>query len=87
MIFQTSGEVEVLVFDDGHTKIEVFVTPTVLEQGYTHIGLEVDDLQRFVMRCTETGLECITVPRGDKQLHFVRDSSGNLFEITEKKRS
>jgi catechol 2,3-dioxygenase-like lactoylglutathione lyase family enzyme len=84
--FRESREVEVLVYEDGRTKVEVFVTPQKASSGYVHVGLEVEDLAGILERCAREGLECITVPRGDKQLHFVRDFSDNLYELTEKPR-
>jgi len=85
-IFHTARAVDVLVYDDGTTRIEAFVTPEHAPSGYAHAGLQVDDLAEVINRCTQEGLECIIVPRGEKQLHFLRDSSGSLFEVTEKPR-
>jgi catechol 2,3-dioxygenase-like lactoylglutathione lyase family enzyme len=84
VIFHESCEVEVLVYDDGRTKVEAFVTSAKASAGYAHVGLEVDDLAGLLDRCTREGLECVSVPRGEKQLHFVRDFSDNLFELTER---
>ena len=82
-IFHVSGDVEVHVYDDGVTRIEAFVTTQPYQPVYTHIGVEVVALPGFLDRCRQHGLECLSIPRGDKQLHFVLDFAGNLYELTE----
>jgi catechol 2,3-dioxygenase-like lactoylglutathione lyase family enzyme len=84
-IFGLSGEAEVLVFNNGQVKIEVFVTSHKGTLGYVHLGLEVDDVSQVFDRCRKHTVECFSVTRGEKQLFFVRDSSGNLYELSEKK--
>jgi len=84
-IFGLSGEAEVLVFDNGQVKIEVFVTSHQASLGYVHLGLEVEDVSQVFDRCRKHSFECFAVPRGEKQLFFVRDSAGNLYELSEKK--
>lgn len=84
LIFRMSGEVEVLVYDNGKVKVEAFVTSSKAAFGYLHVGLEVDSLARVFTACKEHGVECFTVPRGEKTLSFVRDAAGNLYELAEK---
>ncbi len=84
LIFRASGAVEVLVYDNGHMRVEAFITSSTAAIGYLHVGLEVDNLARVFTACKEHGVECFTVPRGEKTLSFVRDVAGNLYELTEK---
>lgn len=84
-IFRLPGEVEVLVYDNGRVQVEAFVTLHAAASGYTHIGLEVEDLCTTFDVCKQYGVVCFTVPRGEKLLYFVRDPAGNLYELTEKK--
>ena len=84
-IFRLPGEVDVLMYDNDRVRIEAFVTPHAATSGYTHIGLEVVNLSNVFDTCRRHGVECFTVPRGEKLLYFVRDPAGNLYELTEKK--
>lgn len=85
-IFHLSGETTVFVYDNGLTKIEAFITPHGTTYGYAHLGLDVEDIAAIFTKCAEHRIEAFTVPRGDKQLSFVRDPAGNLYELSEKKR-
>ena len=84
-IFKQPGDVEVLVYDNGRVRVEAFVTPQPITSAYAHIGLEVEDLSNVCKACKRHGVECFTVPRGEKLLYFTRDFAGNLYELTEKK--
>lgn len=67
----------------------------VSQNGYTHIGFQVDDIQSVYERMVEAGLEFNTPPdltvitvdeQGNKRGHaatYGRDFFGNLFEIME----
>lgn len=84
-IFSIEREVEVLVFEDATTRFEVFLAREG-PQGFAHIGLEVPNVQEFLDRCRRLGFPTVAVPKGDKTLFFVRDPSGNLFEVTAPRR-
>ena len=52
-----------------------------MEKGYEHVCIEIEDKDQFVDNCLKHGLKPFYVKKGDKDLLFVRDFSGNLFEI------
>ena len=84
-IFAYPEEVMVEVFANDVMKVEVFITDRKAMFSFHHFGLSVPDKQRFIDRCHSHGLKPFTVRKGTKDLLFVRDEAGNLYEIKEKK--
>jgi catechol 2,3-dioxygenase-like lactoylglutathione lyase family enzyme len=82
-IFGIKEHVDVDVYDNEQTRFEVFITKTVKLSGYKHICIEIDDKQTFINRCKTHGIEPMIIQKDGKDLLFVKDFSGNLFEIKE----
>jgi catechol 2,3-dioxygenase-like lactoylglutathione lyase family enzyme len=80
-IFQIESPVTFQSYDNGKTRIEVFIIESKRKPTYIHLGIEVDNKNEFITRCAQYGLKPFFVKKGDKQLLFVRDFSGNLYEI------
>jgi catechol 2,3-dioxygenase-like lactoylglutathione lyase family enzyme len=85
IIFGIDESVEMVVYGAGSTRIEVFIHSKTSEHSFDHVGLEVPDKAMFFSRCEVSGLKPFWVQKEGRQLLFVRDYSGNLFEITEPK--
>jgi catechol 2,3-dioxygenase-like lactoylglutathione lyase family enzyme len=82
-IFNISQAVQMETYDNGTTRVEVFITPEPVKSSFVHIGIAVDHASEFVTRCQQQGLRPFFVQKEKKQLLFVRDFSGNLFEVIE----
>jgi catechol 2,3-dioxygenase-like lactoylglutathione lyase family enzyme len=82
-IFKIDKEVKFDFYDDGKTRFEVFINDEQRELSYAHTCIEVENKNDFMSQCKEQGLEPFFVEKGGKQLLFVRDFSGNLFEVLE----
>ena len=83
-IFQIDRPVQMLTYDNGEARFEVFLTSEPVASSYVHVGVAVDSTSDFVARCQAEGLTPFFVQKETKQLLFVRDFSGNLFEIVAK---
>lgn len=83
-IFKIRTEVRFDFYDNGTTRFEVFITQQPVTRGFAHVCITVDDKKSFISRCEQQGLTPFFVQKGDKELLFVRDFSGNLFEVLEK---
>jgi len=83
-IFGIEKETEVIKFKKGILEFEVFVTCRRGFNTYSHVCLNVDDKNEVIKRCEKLGVKTIIVKKGCKELLFVKDFSGNLFEIKEK---
>lgn len=84
-IFSIIKPVEIRVFGNDSMQIEVFIQPYRYHPSFNHLCLQVLDKTVFIERCKKYGLMPYHVKKGDKQLLFARDFTGNLYEIKEKK--
>jgi catechol 2,3-dioxygenase-like lactoylglutathione lyase family enzyme len=83
-IFGIARVVEVDVYDKAGVRFEIFFPPSCGKIGYGHVCVEVDDKEEFMERCKRHGVEPLMLKEEGKDLLFVRDFSGNLYEIKEK---
>ena len=72
------------MFDNGTTRFEIFISTELQTDVYSHTCIEVEDKQRFITMCKQHRLHPYIVPKGEKELLFVRDFSHNLYEVKEK---
>ena len=82
-IFGIDTDVEMVVYANETARFEVFIHSKRKEHSYDHVGLKIADRDDFVIRCKQHGLKPFFIQKDDKQLLFVRDFSGYLFEISE----
>ena len=84
-IFGIKHTVLVHVYEHQNTCFEVFISEDPTHQpGYDHVCVTVKSKTGFQKRCNEHGLQPFVVMKGEKELLFVKDFSGNLFEIKER---
>jgi catechol 2,3-dioxygenase-like lactoylglutathione lyase family enzyme len=83
-LFGVDKEIEVLIYGKENLELEVFVTGRTQKTAYTHLCIDVDDRKAFVEKCKEHGIEPASGMKVDREIIFIKDLSGNLFEIKEK---
>ena len=84
-IFGIKKSVEVVVYDNGKARFEVFIKdPITTKYSYEHTCIEISNKKEFIARCKKYDIEPLIVKKEDKDLLFVRDFSNNLYEIKEK---
>ncbi len=86
-IFGIKSSVEIDVYDNGMTRIEVFITGNSEKSGYEHTCIEVKDKKEFIKQCERYNIEPRAIRKEGKDLLFVKDFSDNLFEVKEKQLS
>jgi len=84
-IFGINESVDVEVYGNNETVFEIFIFQTEVKHGYGHVCIEIDK-KEFLYRCKQYGIKPIVINKGEKNLLFVKDFAGNLFEIKEKQR-
>lgn len=90
-IFGIKREVEVVTFGNDRVKFEVFIAGENLSVirragkgfSYEHICLEVSSKEEFIARCKNYGIEPKIIRKEGKDLLFITDFSGYLYEIKE----
>ena len=82
-IFGIEIECPLILYGNEDLAIEVFVTEQVPSQKtpLIHLCLKIEDRESFVAACRSAGLTVNLIPRGDRDMCFVQDFDGNLFEI------
>jgi catechol 2,3-dioxygenase-like lactoylglutathione lyase family enzyme len=73
----------VLVFDAGTVGVEVFICSGRKgpSHGYDHLCLTVEDRETLLERAASHGLGVNRFNTGDKEIVFLKDWDGNLYEI------
>ncbi|MBU1487784.1 VOC family protein [bacterium] len=80
-IFGRREEVETETFTKEDISFEVFIAKERANLIYAHTCLEVQNREEILAKCKSYGLTPNIVKKGEKELLFIRDFSGNLFEI------
>lgn len=63
-------------------RFEIFILPEIeLKPEPRHLCLEVENLENFLNQCFALGLTVKRIIKGDKEVIFISDFDGQLFEI------
>lgn len=84
-IFGINENVDIQLYDDGVTRFEIFISNASKKPGFEHTSIEIDNEEEFITRCKQHNIQPINIDKQGKKLLFVKDKSGNLFEIKTKK--
>ncbi len=82
-VFGLDQSVEVIAYGDDNFKFEIFITGDQKVKNYEHIGWPVSNKTEFIELCKNNGIEPIIAKKGEKELLFVLDFAGYLYEIKE----
>jgi catechol 2,3-dioxygenase-like lactoylglutathione lyase family enzyme len=82
--FGISQEPKVVVLKNGQLKLELFVHEEPLTCGYSHLCIEVDDREEIARKCAAAGFPVLRKKRKQGDLIFIKDRSGNVFELKNK---
>ena len=63
--------------------LEIFISESTGDHGFRHICLKVEDREELVNKAGQGGYSCTRISREYADLIFIRDKSGNIFEIKE----
>lgn len=83
-IFGFSENILVDVYENNETCFEVFITDKKSKHRYEHICIGINSKNKFINNCKKYGIDPIFVKKGIKTLLFIKDFSGNLYEIKER---
>lgn len=82
-IFGVDEPVTMVVYGNEEMSVEVFLSGSPVSPSYQHACLVVPSRETLLERCRRYDVPVITVPKGDRELLFIRDFAGNLYEIKE----
>ncbi|MEA3500633.1 MAG: hypothetical protein U9R41_06440 [Candidatus Marinimicrobia bacterium] len=84
-IFNISQSVEVYLMQNDYIMIELFVHNEIKRPSFDHFCLSFNDRQNIVKKAMENDYEVIIKERKKSDLIFIKDNTGNIFEIKESK--
>ena len=82
-IFGLDEEASVFLLQKNDLFFEVFMRQEANKQSFNHICLSVNDRETLFRKAKQKDYECIRIERDTYDLIFIKDKSGNIFEIKE----
>ncbi len=80
-IFGIATETNVHLLKKGDLTFEIFINPNQADLGFNHICFKTNDRDSLIDKAREGNYECIQIERENSDLIFIKDHSGNVFEI------
>ena len=82
-IFGISKNTSVYLMKRDNLLLELFVHPEMGEWQYNHICVSVENRDDFFEKVVVNGYTGIRIERENSDMIFIKDKSGNVFEIKE----
>jgi len=82
-IFGLDEETSVFLLQKDNLLLEVFIRQETNRQSFNHICLTVNDRETLFREAKQKDYECIRIERDSYDLIFIKDKSGNIFEVKE----
>ena len=83
-VFGRDRETTVFQMQRNGLFVELFIAPEKHENSFRHICFSVNEREDFLEMAIQKGYEYIRISRTRSDLVFLKDGSGNMFEIIEK---
>ncbi len=83
-IFHLPNETEATIVKKEGLTLELFLLNRQISNGFRHICLEVEQREEIVHKCLQNHYPVIRMERKKGDLLFVKDKSGNIFELKNK---
>ncbi|RLC47662.1 MAG: hypothetical protein DRH57_03650 [Candidatus Cloacimonadota bacterium] len=82
-IFGISDAMDVIMYGNENINFEIFVNSNYKPfRTFQHICIQVENKADFISKCHKNNAKVnIIIKEDGKELYFVRDFSGNLFEV------
>ncbi|MBD3227915.1 MAG: hypothetical protein GF329_06975 [Candidatus Lokiarchaeota archaeon] len=86
-IFGINKEIKVIRYGGNNCDLEIFIIKDlkVIENSLSHIGIIVENKEKILNRAEVMGYRVNKIPKKDSDSYylFIKDDSGNYFEIKE----
>ncbi len=83
-IFQIDEGTQATLMNRGDVTVELFLCTENRPGGYAHLCIDVENREEIVRKCLLKGYPVFRKKRDKGDLIFIRDLSGNIFELKEK---
>jgi catechol 2,3-dioxygenase-like lactoylglutathione lyase family enzyme len=82
-IFGIDKEISVFLLQNEKLLLEIFLLPEQKKQNFDHICISIKNREELIEKAAQNGYEYIRLNRKYADLMFIKDKSGNTFEIKE----
>ncbi len=83
LIFNINRDVDVILYSDNNVLFEIFFTEKETNVTYEHICLNVENKEEIINLCNKYGVEIKNIKKENKELLFIKDFNGYIYEIKE----
>ncbi|MEA1986461.1 MAG: VOC family protein [Candidatus Marinimicrobia bacterium] len=82
-IFNIEKETEIFLMGKDKLIIEIFINKNNTNKNFNHICFSTTDRELLISKAEKNNYECIREEREHYDLIFIKDNTGNIFEIKE----
>ena len=80
-IFGIDKETSVFLIQKDNLVLEIFVASCQRNQNFNHICMSIKNREEVFRKAMDKNYKCIRIEREISDLIFIKDKSGNIFEI------
>ena len=80
-IFGIKKETTVFQLQKNEILLEIFLIPERFENGFSHLCISISDREEIAEKADQNGYSCMRLKRGNSNMIFIKDKSGNIFEL------
>ena len=80
-IFDIEQETEVFHLQREALLLEIFLTSGQYTFGFNHICIYISNREEIAGKAEKNGYPYLRLKRGNSEMIFIRDKSGNVFEL------
>lgn len=82
-IFGIDKETKVFLLQKNELLLELFLLPEQYSHDFKHICISINNREELVEKAKQNAYQYIRIKREKPDLIFIKDKSGNIFEIQE----
>jgi catechol 2,3-dioxygenase-like lactoylglutathione lyase family enzyme len=83
LIFSRAQATTVYLMEGNDIRLELFLDTESKPNNFSHYCFSFPDREAFIKKAEKQHAELLRIPREDRELIFLKDASGNMFEIKE----
>ena len=80
-IFGIEKETTVYQLKKNEIFLEIFLIPERFEYGFSHLCISISNREEIANKADQNGYSCMRLKRGNSDMIFIKDKSGNIFEL------
>lgn len=80
-IFGIEKETTVYQLKKNEIFLEIFLIPERFENGFSHLCISISNREEIANKADQNGYSCMRLKRGNSDMIFIKDKSGNIFEL------